>query len=195
MTTPMNTVADTLCASLPPQLLKTWRSRVKQIHRSQAPLWTFLEAQASSSIGTTTFFSSSVDELSPVVEEADGGLHCPLMWPVPVTLAWALQIPSVHFSLLSSLEAPSRGRPSVLCSGGGSRWGALVSEGGCVPSLHPCKVTCRWLCVQKEGYFWSRTAQSADLPPALNTWSHHSTAANRSVQMGSLTNLYQTPYL
>ena len=194
MTTPLNTVSDTLCASLPSQLLKTWRSRVKQIHRAQAPLWTLSEAQASPSMGTTTFFSSSTDKLSPVVEVADEGLHCPLMQPVPVTLAGPLQIPSAHFSLLSSLAAASPGCPSAVFW-----WGKPVGSAGIRRSLCPFTPSLQgylqMTCVQKEGYSWSRIAQSADLSPALNTWSRHSTAANRWVQVGSLTNLYQTPHL
>lgn len=105
---------------------------MKQVHRAQAPLWTLSEAQAGPSMGTTTFFSSSIDKLSPVVEVADGGLHCPLMQPVPVTLAGPLQIPSAHFSLLSSLEAASPGCPSAVFW-----WGKLVGSAGIRQRLCP----------------------------------------------------------
>ena len=129
MTTPMNTVADTLCASLPPQLLKTRRSSVKQIHRSQAPLWTFLEAQANPSIGTTTFFSSSVDKLSPVVEGAEGGLH--------VTCACDLGLapPDSLCTLLSALQPGGSITRMPQCSV--FWWGKLVGSAGIRGRLCP----------------------------------------------------------
>lgn len=94
MTTPISTAVDALCASPPPQLFKSM-VKSKQIPASPG---TFPEAQATSSRGHCHLLFSGAGKASPVVEVRDSGLHCPLMQPVPATLALPLQIRSVHFS-------------------------------------------------------------------------------------------------